>query len=52
MNQYVNHSKSDDVNSDIRAISALQTQVDYLQQRLEILEKTVGEIKKTPYEYN
>lgn len=34
MNQYVNHTASDDVQSDIRAISALQAQSDDLSSRI------------------
>lgn len=45
MNQYVNHTKSDDVNSDIRAISALQEQVDYLNTRIEDQEKALDILK-------
>lgn len=55
MNQYVNsnHTKSDDINSDIRAILALQqqadacqTQVDYLSEELIQLSLTVQALQK------
>lgn len=53
MNQYVNsnavanHTKSDNVNSDIRAISALQQQADFLDERVTNLEEVIKLIHKT-----
>lgn len=38
MNQYINHTKSDEVQSDIRAISALQEQCSAMERRLQALE--------------
>lgn len=45
MNQYVNHTASDDVQSDIRAISALQAQSDDLSSRILEVEADVSFLK-------